>query len=57
MKLSKYKFDGSKKFNISKFPTSDNKDVDTVELDSLRSENLNEINKLQQALYAERKAG
>ena len=57
MKLSKYKFDGSKKFNISKFPTSDNKDVDIAELANSGNENLNEINKLQQALYAERKAG
>ena len=57
MKLSKYKFDGSKKFNISKFPTLDNNDVDATELAITGSENLNKINKLQQALYAERKAG
>ena len=56
--LSKYKYIGSKKFKISTFDTADHGEYETRKeaVDEFVS-NLKEINKLQQALYAERKEG
>lgn len=58
MKLDKYKFTGEEKFKIGKFKTNDKGEFESRE-DAVDEfvENLKEINRLQQKLYAERKEG
>ena len=56
--LEKYRYTGSKKFNIAKFDTADQGEFsDREEAVDEFVENLRQINKLQQKLYAERKEG
>ena len=56
--IENYKFTGNEKFNIKKFKTNDKGEFETRE-DALSQfvSNLNDINRLQQKLYAERKEG
>ena len=56
--LNKYKYTGSKKFNISKFDTNDcGKFADRSEAVAEFVSNLKEINKYQEKLYADSKEG
>lgn len=58
MGLKKYCYDGSKKFDIKKFDTNDTGEIKNRE-DAVKEfvNNLEEINKLQQKLYADRREG
>lgn len=55
--IKQYQFTGKPIFRISKFDTSDNGDISREEAVDEFIDNLREINKLQQKLYAERKEG
>lgn len=57
MKLSKYKYSGVGKFNISEVKNSDCDGISREEAMLKMQENLKKINELQQALYAEKKTG
>ena len=52
--IENYKFTGNEKFNIKKFKTNDKGEFETRE-DALSQfvSNLNDINRLQQKLYAD----
>ena len=58
MKADKYRFDGSKKFNMGKMPTDASKDkVDKEEILKKTAENKEKMSELQNTLYAEGKEG
>ena len=58
MSLKEYKFDGSRKLDLSKIPTNSKKDhVDKDEILEKTKENLAKMQELQDRLYADGREG